>query len=261
MLHKKTLLIAVLYIISFYANAQKSKKNVVYNKSNPLKKSDTLVIVPPFVFMGKSEDYLKVATNYPKVYEDSAYVIDDKKSSEKETYYRNCFYMAYRYYFSYARNYYIKNPLRLQTYLDSQLILPVATKYTATSKNYVVLVSPEDYSIIHDELKIVEKQLNDTLTMNLEISALMYNTLFKYCSTYCLLTDFKEYEYTGKKNKPYNSTYFWRTIIIDMKQQRVYFYDYQSLANKYHTIYGTQFSHENDKYGLLGIPIHLSIEK
>jgi hypothetical protein len=190
---------------------------VINDSSGLVKKSDTLAFIPPYIFSGRTENYNRIDSTFNLYYQDNLEPTENiKNKREIEEYYRKCCYFWFRYNFDPPQEY--SN--------DSDIFIPIATKYNKHSKIYVPIISDEDYNSIHLQLKKIEDTLNNSIVSSLQISDGLFQTLSKYSSSLCVLTDIKEYWYVGKIKlaKPVAACLY-RVIVIDMKKRTVFYYN------------------------------------
>ncbi|HEX7415400.1 MAG TPA: hypothetical protein VF411_15260 [Bacteroidia bacterium] len=213
--------------ISFYGQKNSPKTIRIINDSSGLvKKSDTLAFIPPYIFSGKTKNFNRIDSTFNLYYEDSLDPSESiKNKKEIEEYYRKCCYFWFRYCFDPPQKY--SN--------DSDIFIPIATKYNNHSKTYVPIVSDEDYSAIHLQLKKIENTLNDSIVSSININDDLFQTLSKYSSSLCVLTDIKEYWYVGriKWAKAKVAACLYRVIVIDMKKRAVFYYNSLISFNNY----------------------------
>ena len=237
---KLSCFIAILFMLTcssaIKAQRQSPKTRYLINETKPLKKTDTLAFMAPFVFSGLTKDYTKIDSTRRMYFDESLPDIDTARDFKNiETYYRNCCYFWYRMQFDPTARFYNLQLYNFKPYPDSELTMPAYNKHKNT---YIASVSADDYAIIHTELRKMEKTLNDSLVFNLPISDLLYRILSKYSSSLCVLTDVKEYEYIGNKlGRKHASVCLYRIIIIDMKSKSIYFYNSEISGNDNGTEY------------------------
>ncbi len=232
----KLLLVFITYNLSFITHnsfAQSPKTRYLINETKPLKKTDTLAFIAPFVFSGLTKDYTNIDSTRKMYVDESLPGMDTAKDFKNiETYYRNCCYFWYRMQFDPSARFYDLQLYNFKPYPDSELTI------TKRKNTFIADVSSNDYAIIHTELKKVEKILNDSLVFNLPVSDVLYQILSKYSSSLCVLTDVKEYEYIGNKlGRKHTSACLYRIIIIDMKSKSLYFYNSEITGNDMGTEY------------------------
>ena len=231
---KVFLLLIVIAGIAKQAWGQKAPKTlrIISDSSHLLKKSDTLAFIPPYIFTARTRNIRNIdSTNY-LFFEDSTELSENIKNAEVEEYYRNCCYFWFRYRFD--------PPAKYTN--DSDITIPKATKYTKHSKTYVPIISDEDYKSIYYHLKKIEKVFNDSVVSSeLKMDDELFQSLSKYSSSLCVLTDIKEYWYdkvrwaSGKQ-----VVCLYRCVVFDMKKKVAFYYNSIIKYNKYGPAYNTQ---------------------
>ena len=190
-----------------------------------------------------TKNYAVINSKTKIYFDDSISTYDDSKNKQIEDYYTRCCYFWYRYGFGRSPKFDTSHFYSPAHFEDSELTIPVVSKSNNSSRLYIPTVSNEDYKVIHLQLKKIENTFNDTLLIHLKISDTLFQTLSKYSSSLCFLTDIKESWYIGSKfmgGAAKVASCLYRVVVVDMKNRNIRYYN--SFIESYS--YGPEYMRE-----------------